>query len=258
MTKKLEEFNLTKYTKWYFNIINNARCRELPLNTYTEKHHIIPRCIGGTNEDDNLVKLTAREHFICHLLLTKMTTANYQKKMIFAFRFMSRYNSSQPRYINSRLFDKIKGRCTYTAESRVKMSIAKKGKKQTAESIEARASKMRGRVSPIKGKVIHTVSSKEKIRKAQQLIYADLSASEKFERMKKSGSSDDSWTDARKLKISEALKGKPKSEQAKTNMKEAAKHRTAEHKRKCGDIHRGKPWSDARRQAYLKKKGEYQ
>lgn len=38
---------------------------------YLETHHIIPRCVGGI-EDNNLVNLPAREHFICHLLLTKI------------------------------------------------------------------------------------------------------------------------------------------------------------------------------------------
>ena len=39
---------------------------------YTEKHHIIPKCMGGTNDKSNLVKLTAREHYIAHKLLTKI------------------------------------------------------------------------------------------------------------------------------------------------------------------------------------------
>lgn len=37
-----------------------------------EKHHIVPRCLGGTNDKNNIVRLTIREHFIAHLLLSKM------------------------------------------------------------------------------------------------------------------------------------------------------------------------------------------
>ena len=69
-----------KYTRWYNNIIDAARLRVL-ADTYTEKHHIIPRCLGGTNSHDNLVTLTAREHFVCHLLLTKMTIGKNRYKM---------------------------------------------------------------------------------------------------------------------------------------------------------------------------------
>lgn len=39
---------------------------------YVEKHHVIPRCLGGTDDPDNLVRLTAREHFLAHQLLVKI------------------------------------------------------------------------------------------------------------------------------------------------------------------------------------------
>lgn len=63
----LEEQN-NKYKNWYYRIINNRLTNPI-LNQYTETHHIIPKCLGGSNYSSNLVKLTAREHYICHLLL---------------------------------------------------------------------------------------------------------------------------------------------------------------------------------------------
>ena len=63
-----------KYTKWYNNIISKAIARTLPEEIYTEKHHIIPRSLGGTDEITNLVWLTAAEHLKVHLLLVKMVT----------------------------------------------------------------------------------------------------------------------------------------------------------------------------------------
>lgn len=66
-----------KYTKWYFNLIEKAkkRCVKRDLKeSYFEKHHIIPKCCKGTNDKDNLIKLTSKEHFIAHLLLTKMVS----------------------------------------------------------------------------------------------------------------------------------------------------------------------------------------
>jgi|AntAceMinimDraft_17_1070374.scaffolds.fasta_scaffold21956_3 hypothetical protein len=92
------------YEKVYYQIIEKRIIK--PPVGYTEKHHIIPRSLNGTNEDDNIVKLTAREHFICHYLLTKM----YRKmsyewfKMAFAFNMMCNiqtYNS----YSNSKLYE---------------------------------------------------------------------------------------------------------------------------------------------------------
>jgi hypothetical protein len=37
-----------------------------------ERHHIVPRCIGGTDERSNLVDLTPEEHYVAHQLLVKM------------------------------------------------------------------------------------------------------------------------------------------------------------------------------------------
>jgi hypothetical protein len=76
-------FKKNKYSKWYFNIIESAR--KLPTSDYSELHHIIPRSMGGDNSKDNLVRLSARQHFICHLLLTKMSD---NKKLAFALTRM--------------------------------------------------------------------------------------------------------------------------------------------------------------------------
>ena len=73
-----------KYTKWYFNIINNALVRGWNKKTapvYVEGHHIVPKSIVKNN---NLVYLTAREHFICHLLLVKMLDGKNKRKMVLA------------------------------------------------------------------------------------------------------------------------------------------------------------------------------
>lgn len=59
------------YRKIYNNIINNAKDRNIN-NQYYEIHHIIPKCIGGEDDNENLVQLTLREHFICHELLVKI------------------------------------------------------------------------------------------------------------------------------------------------------------------------------------------
>ena len=69
-----------KYTTWYYNIITNASQR-VNQTGYTEKHHIIPKSLGGSNDPSNLVRLTAKEHFICHRLLVKMTEGNNKRKM---------------------------------------------------------------------------------------------------------------------------------------------------------------------------------
>lgn len=91
-----------KYTKIYYKIIDNAIKRNIvkEKNDGYQTHHIIPRCIGGTNTFDNLVVLTFKEHRVCHCLLIKMQlTKNAEIRMRHAYGFFnknSRYNG--PRY----------------------------------------------------------------------------------------------------------------------------------------------------------------
>lgn len=82
-------FIANKYTRVYFSIIENAKARTLPKTEYREKHHIVPRSLGGNDDPKNLVDLTAREHFVCHKLLIKMTEGIHRGKMAFALVLMS-------------------------------------------------------------------------------------------------------------------------------------------------------------------------
>ena len=65
------------------------------LEGYSEKHHIIPRCIGGTDEASNLVSLTPEEHYLCHLLLVKIHPTNI--KLVKAAMFMVSSNNNVKR-----------------------------------------------------------------------------------------------------------------------------------------------------------------
>jgi hypothetical protein len=102
-------FKNNKYTKWYNNIIFNRRQNPLNNSVYQEKHHIIPKSLGGSNKKENIVSLTAREHFICHRLLVKMTEGKNKAKMSYAIRtMMNRENPYQKRYkVTSKTYELI-------------------------------------------------------------------------------------------------------------------------------------------------------
>jgi hypothetical protein len=111
-------FIQNKYSKWYSKIIAAAMLRPIPAG-YKEKHHIIPHSLGGKNSKDNLVYLTAREHFVCHMLLPKMLKGEAKTKMIFAAFHLLTKNTKQRRYTpTSRIYEQLK----------LNMSNAKKGK----------------------------------------------------------------------------------------------------------------------------------
>lgn len=86
------------YLRIYDQIVDRARGRQ--LDCYREKHHVTPKCLGGTNNKSNLVELTAREHFICHWLLHRIHPEN--AKLALAFKMISTMKSKiQSRYIPS-------------------------------------------------------------------------------------------------------------------------------------------------------------
>ncbi len=96
------------YQKIYDSIIENRKTQTVK-EEYSETHHIIPKSIGGSNNFNNLVILTGREHFICHLLLVKIykNTPNYYK-MVKAFFMMQTESKNQHRYITSRKYHKLR------------------------------------------------------------------------------------------------------------------------------------------------------
>jgi hypothetical protein len=59
------------YSKIYDSLVAKAQSRPIP-DCYTERHHVVPRCLGGSDEATNLVVLTAREHCFAHLLLARI------------------------------------------------------------------------------------------------------------------------------------------------------------------------------------------
>lgn len=73
------------YQLHYDNIIQKARNRI--LDGYTEQHHIVPRCLGGTDDSENLVRLTPEEHYVAHQLLVKIFPT--EPKLLYAALMMT-------------------------------------------------------------------------------------------------------------------------------------------------------------------------
>lgn len=116
----MANFLENKYTKWYFRIINSAQSRT-EIAGYFEKHHIIPKSLNGNNSKENLVKLTAREHFICHWLLVKMTTGKEKISMVYACKkMMHGIGKNQERYkVSSRVYENLKTNLNQCLKGRV-------------------------------------------------------------------------------------------------------------------------------------------
>jgi len=141
-----------KYNRWYMQIVNNAKNRT--INGYIEKHHIIPRSLDGTDDKDNIVELTAREHFVCHLLLTKMVTGYQKELMKFAVGKFIQTAPKQQRTFTSWEYKKI----------RETISQVRTGKKHSVETRKKMSEKAKGRTPWNKGVtgIIHSEESNKK------------------------------------------------------------------------------------------------
>ncbi len=84
----------------YDAIVKNRQ--ENPLTCYTEEHHIIPSCMGGPDTKDNLVNLTAKEHFVCHQLLCKIYPK--ERGLIFAAWMMSNCKNEHQQRVTGRVY----------------------------------------------------------------------------------------------------------------------------------------------------------
>jgi hypothetical protein len=114
------------------------RLRNQVVDGYCEKHHILPRSLGGSDDPSNIICLTVRQHYIAHWMLWKA----YGGAMAVAFDYMSgikRYGSRLPSRTVEALKADVSKRISerpVSEETRKKQSQAKLGKKLTPEHIE--------------------------------------------------------------------------------------------------------------------------
>jgi len=181
-------FKENKYTKYYLLITDRAKGRT--MTEYTERHHIIPQSLGGSNDRENLVDLTAREHFICHWLLVKMTEGESRSKMIYALRGMKANNEYQERYssyITARVYERY----------RIEHSLAH------SKTMKGRTPANKGRAMPEEQKALLRESAKAN--HASGKVYSSESQKKRVAKIIGTKQSEEA-----KLKKSLALKGRPK------------------------------------------------
>lgn len=171
------------------------------LEGYFEKHHIIPKCLGGKNTNDNYVLFTAREHVLAHKLLWKAYPDNYSlmwaytrtvnaHKELLTWSDVEKAKIAKAKFMSERVI---------TQETKDKIRATLTGHKRTQESIE------KGRLKTTGQK--RSAETSKKISEKRQQIIAD------------------GWTvpeEARK-KIGDFFRGKPISEEHKKKISESTK-----------------------------------
>lgn len=176
------------YQKHYDALIDRARTRQ--LDGYAERHHIIPKCLGGSNDKDNLVRLTAEEHYVAHQLLVKLHPGN--GKLVFAAASMARSGDMHVR--SNKLYGWLKRR--RSEEVSKALTGMKRGSFSDAHKQKLSLAKKGGTLSDE-----HKAKIRESMKKAASSEDHRKRVSEFHSVRKRS--------EETKAKISAALKGKP-------------------------------------------------
>jgi hypothetical protein len=175
----MAKFKKNKYTKWYYNIIEAAKNRIKASDEYYEKHHIMPVSLGGKRNVKNEVYLTAREHFLCHFLLTRMTSGKARTKMTYAFHIMKSNPRGNGKRYNGRLFEMTRKELSIATSGKNSPTYGLKlcgekngffGKHHTEKTKDLLRSKLKGKMAgsdnPFYGKR-HTEETKKFLSKQQ-------------------------------------------------------------------------------------------
>lgn len=209
----------------YDQIVERAKNRV--LEGYGEKHHIVPRSEGGRDNEENIVNLSAREHFICHWLLHRMDTSIRSRAVSFWLMARNTGSSKQNRtqLVSSRAYEEarkafsesMKGEnsplygTTMSEEVKEKIRKKVKGFKHSDEAKRKVSERLKGRPKPPR--------SEEHCRKLSE--YAKTRPPKSEETRRKQGDS---------------LRGIVRSEDTKKKLSERARNRTKKTCPHCGKI----------------------
>lgn len=127
---KFMQGDYVNYQRIYNEIIKGSKIRNNV--EYPERHHIIPKCMGGSDRKHNIAILTPREHFLCHWLLYKIYPND--RRLKYAFTKML-----QPAYAKTHKISRIQNSIQYEIVRRCVAELAREtntGRAKTQEEIQ--------------------------------------------------------------------------------------------------------------------------
>ena len=192
---------------------------------YYEVHHIIPKCLDGSNDKNNLIKLTAKEHYLAHLLLYKMAK-DKDEKIKLGFAFSAFFLDENKRKLTAKQYEKIR----IIAANITSLTMKGVKKSEThCESLKESWKKRKDSPKFLETKQKMSDSAKARVRnplseetkkKISDRLKGKKKSKEHIEKLKERITSEET-----KKKISDSLKGQKLSEETKRKLSEAGKGR---------------------------------
>lgn len=207
------------YQKHYDLLIKKGKSRNI-INGYSESHHIIPRCMGGSDRKKNRVNLTPEEHYLAHQLLTKIYPESYGLKVAAVMMSIDNRNGKRS---NNKLYGWLRKQSSIAHSERqtgkIRSEEQKKNIRNGILNSEARQEyyeSKRGvpRTEETKLKLSESHKTSEKAIKARKVLNdSKIGVPRSHETKQKISESQlgKVLTEDHKENISNALKGKPKT-----------------------------------------------
>lgn len=139
------------YTAIYNALI--ARSKTRTLTGYVERHHIVPKCLGGLDDAENIAILTPEEHYLAHQLLVKMYPGECRLLSAAMYMCGNRPNNKVYGWLRRAWSTRMRGKNNpyYTHPGTVKLKRGNKRTKFTEREIDALKQRMRGKNNPCSG-----------------------------------------------------------------------------------------------------------
>ena len=159
------------YKKIYDNIVDRARSedRKKGNGVYYEKHHITPKCLGGSDSKENLILLTAKEHFVSHKLLVELYPNN--KKVFYGWFMISTIKKGKMEgrniHISSKDYERLReSHSKYASKLRKGIPLSKETKIKIGKASEGRvcSEETRQKLRIANTGKIRTEETKQKLR----------------------------------------------------------------------------------------------
>ena len=251
-------FKDSAWVNRYYILIAHAKAR-VKVEGYTEKHHIIPKCMGGTDDESNLATLTAREHLIAHRILVRCCAKEFYKKLLFALWAMAtlknKHSTGKRIHLTSRQYAKLREEyflsrrgIPLSADVKAKISKTLTGNKIPLRVIEKRSATLARNIKSGKTKITRNkLTEDQKISRSKKIAETFTEDKRKIAAGKMLATKA-AWSEEERASYSKKLSnvntGKTRSKEQCANISAGLLASdyipSAETKTKIGDAQRGK------------------